>query len=179
MQISGEKIVLREFRDTDLEAMHSWVNDEEVTRYLSMSVFPRTFEDSRKFLENQLSRRSEEYVNFVIALKDDENKKYIGTVGLRNIDYINRNCELAITIGVRDKQNSGCGTEAVKLIVQYAFNSLNMHKVYLSVLNVNDKAKRVYEKCGFVKSAEFKDHIFKNGNYYDLLYMEKLNNQER
>ncbi len=174
MKLYGEKIVLREFMETDLMAMHSWVNDENVTKYLTMSVFPRTIEDSKRFLQAQLNRSSDEYINFVVALKNDIEQKYIGTVGLRSINYINRNCELAITIGVQDKQNSGCGTEAVNLILTYAFEQLNMRKVYLCLLDINEKAKRVYEKCGFTQSAEFKEHIFKHGRYYDLIFMEKI-----
>lgn len=175
--LTGNKIILREFRESDIEKMHSWVNDQEITKYLAFAVFPRTLNDTKKFLDDQINRKSSSYVNFVICDISDTKQEYIGSVGLKNIDFINRKAELAIAIGVKEYFSKGFGSEAAKLIVDYAFNKLNLNKVYLHFVCFNDRGKKSFEKAGFKFVAYLKDDIFYDGNYYDQGYMEILKNK--
>ena len=175
--IVGEKIILREFCENDLTRMHSWVNDETITRNLSFAIFPRTLNDSKKFLQQQLERTGDQYINFVIAEKCDPEAKYIGSVGLKNIDYIDRKAEFSIAIGYKELHGKGYGLEATRLMLNYGFRRLGLNKIYLKYVKFNEKAGRTYKKAGFKPICELKDDIFFNGRFYDQVYMEILNEE--
>ncbi len=175
--IIGEKVLLREFRQTDLDRMHSWVNDEDVTKNLVFAVFPRTLEDSKRFLDKQLNRTDDSYVHFVITEKEDPEQNYIGSVGLKNIDYKNRKAEFTIAIAYRDKIGRGLGTEATKLILRFAFFRLGLNKIYLKYIKFNESARRSYEKAGFRVVCELKEDIYYDGSYHSQIYMEILRSE--
>jgi RimJ/RimL family protein N-acetyltransferase len=174
MNLIGSKIILREMRQADLERMHAWVNDEAVVKNLSFSVFPRTLEDTRKFLNSQLERSDRENVFFAIAKKTDAKSLYLGTVGLKNIDYIHRKAEMSVVIGGTAEAGKGFGTEAVGLICTYGFEMLNLNKIYLKFIKFNEAASRVYQKIGFKAAGELQADIFYRGQYHDQVYMEFL-----
>jgi len=174
MNLIGSKIVLREMRQSDLERMHAWVNDEAIVKNLSFSVLPRTLEDTRKFLNSQLERGSAESVFFTIARKNDPKSMYLGTVGLKNIDYIHRKAEMSIVIGSVAEAGKGFGTEALGLICTYGFEMLNLNKIFLKFIKFNESASRVYQKIGFQPAGELKADIFYRGQYHDQVYMEFL-----
>lgn len=175
--IQGEKLILREFKEEDLVLMHSWVNDETITKNLSFAVFPRTLDDSKKFLQQQLSRTGDHYINFVIAEKNDPQSKYIGSVGLKNIDYIHKKAEFAIVIGFKEYQGKGYGAEATQLIVKYGFHRLGLNKIYLKFLKFNESAGKAYQKAGFKFVCELKEDIYHQGRFHDQIYMEILKSE--
>ncbi|ERI94324.1 acetyltransferase, GNAT family [Clostridiales bacterium oral taxon 876 str. F0540] len=172
--IIGEKVILREFQERDLERMHQWVNNEEITKNLSFAIFPRTLNDSMSYLKKQLDRESNSYVNFVISEKNDPEHKYIGSIGLKDIDYIHRKGELNIALGYIENMSKGYGTDAVKLILEYGFNRLGLNKIYLRFIKFNEGARKAYEKAGLKYICEFKEDIYYKGNYYSQVYMEVL-----
>ncbi len=174
MIVTGECIVLREMRQSDLERIHAWVNDEAIVKNLAFSVFPRTLNDTQAFLNTQLERKNNETVFFSMAKKDDPNSLYLGTVGLKNIDYIHRKAEMSVVIGSRAEAGKGFGTEAVKLICQYGFEMLNLNKIYLKFIEFNEQAAKVYQKVGFQTVGKLQEDVFYRGNYHDQVYMELL-----
>ncbi|MEW6106189.1 MAG: GNAT family protein [Bacillota bacterium] len=170
--LRGDRIVLREFRRDDLEPIQRWVNNENITRYLSFPLFPQTAEQTAEFLDRHLHQRGAPNEGiFVIALKDDPNLEYIGAVGLHNIDYRNRHCELGIVIGREDLLGKGIGREAVQLVLDFAFNFLNMHKVNLRVFEYNERGRRCYLRCGFKEEGRIREQRFYDGRYWDEIIM--------
>jgi len=170
--LRGERIVLREFRREDQDAVQRWVNNENINRYLSFPLFPQTAEQTAEFVDRQLHQRAgpNEGV-FVIAMKDDPELEYIGSVGLRNIDYRNRHCELGIVIGREDLLGKGIGREAIRLALGFAFNFLNMHKVNLRVIEYNERGRRCYLRCGFREEGRIREQRFYDGRYWDEIIM--------
>ncbi|MDI7246620.1 MAG: GNAT family protein [Bacillota bacterium] len=170
--LCGDRIVLREFRRDDQEPIQRWVNNENITRYLSFPLFPQSAEQTAEFPDRQLHRRGapDEGI-FVIALKDDPKLEYIGAVGLHNIDYRNRHCELGIVIGREDLLGKGIGREAIQLALGFAFNFLNMHKVNLRVFEYNERGRRCYLKCGFREEGRIREQRFYDGRYWDEIIM--------
>jgi len=167
----GERVVLREFREEDLSGMRSWMIDSESTRYLGGNTqVPPTWEMTestlRRYLEGDAGG-----VNWVIAEK--ESLRYLGQVSLIMVDNLNRKAELTIVMAP-DQANKGYGQEGVRLAVDFAFRSMNLHRVYLKVAADNERAVRCYEECGFVTEGRLKDDMFVDGRYVDVLYMARL-----
>lgn len=167
--IEGKKVNLRALEKDDIKKAIKWINDPEVIRYLSM-VFPISMAEEEKWFDDYLKSKDDKI--FAIDTKDG---KYTGNIGLHKMDWINRKVMLGIMIGEKEYWNKGYGTDALKTTVKFAFEELNMHKVYLSVMDLNERAVRTYEKCGFVKEGISRDDFYKNGKYHSMIWMSVLN----
>lgn len=84
----------------------------------------------------------------------------IGTGGFLRIDYMWRTADLSIMIGEKEEWAKGYGTEAVRLLLNYDFKSLNFHRISLGVFNFSKKAICAYEKAGFKKEGVLRDGYF-------------------
>jgi RimJ/RimL family protein N-acetyltransferase len=96
---------------------------------------------------------------------------YIGGTGLHDIDHHNRHCAWGIWIGPPQRWGRGYGTEACMLSVEYAFRHLAMEKVSLHVYEGNDRARRSYEKAGFVSEGTLRRHFWRDGELIDVEMM--------
>jgi RimJ/RimL family protein N-acetyltransferase len=91
----------------------------------------------------------------------------IGTIGIHRLDYENRIAVTGAAIGEKDCWGKGYGTEAKMLLLDFAFNTLNLRKIYSHVLVNNPRSKRYSEKCGYVIEAKLPQHHFRDGTYVD------------
>lgn len=168
----GVKVKMREFRAADAEVMQQLVNDLEVTQYLCFYRPIQSIEESRAFVERQLTRKGwPDESLWVITLAEDPREEYIGSVGLHHIDWLNRNAELGIAIFRKDLLGQGLGREAIAYTLDQAFRTYNLHRVYLRYLASNTRARRCYEKCGFREEGVLREHRFHDGRYWDIVYM--------
>lgn len=171
----GDRIILREYRKEDLPYMRKWVNNPEITKYLSnIFLYPHTMSATENYL-NSMIDGSSGMKGFVIAHK--ENEEYIGQIDLVKIDWVNRVGTLGIVIGNTEKLSKGYGTEAIKLIQEFAFNRLNLHKLDLEVREYNYRAISCYKKCGFVEEGRIRQNFFIDGKYTDTLIMGILKSE--
>lgn len=167
----GKRIILRPLKERDLEKSRQWVNDWEICRGLLRYLPVADFEHKEWFKK---LKSDEKKIVFAIEIKSS--KKYIGNVGLRSIDWRNRNADFFIYIGEKTVWNKGYGTEATALFVEYCFKTLNLRKVYLRVAEYNKGAIRAYEKVGFKKEGALKDEIFAEGKYHNVVRMAIIHN---
>jgi RimJ/RimL family protein N-acetyltransferase len=86
-----------------------------------------------------------------------------------------KHAKLNIIIGDKGAQSKGCGTEALRLIVDYGFSKLNLHRLGLGVHEDNKAAIKAYEKAGFFVEGRYKDHFLRNGKYSDAICMAIIN----
>ncbi|CAG9621167.1 hypothetical protein BACCIP111883_01939 [Sutcliffiella rhizosphaerae] len=116
----------------------------------SLSLDNYTKEETDTFVENVIlhSHSSKSYI-----MEVKENSVPIGVTSLINIDTKNRNAECIIDIGDKKYWGKGYGTEALKLLIDYAFLELNLHRVSLRVFSFNEKAIHIYSKLGFEREA--------------------------
>ena len=166
-KLVGDRIYLSPRNSDDVEKFTEWLNDFQVTDYTQRSANVMTLQAESEYLNNS----KEEYA-MVIVTKDED--KMIGTVSIEQINFINRTGTLGIFIGDKDYRDKGYGTEAIKLILEYAFQYINLNNVMLTVMSYNDRAKRCYEKCGFKEFGRRHQSVYMDGKYYDTIYMEVL-----
>lgn len=166
--LKGTKIYLRAISVDDATASYlSWINDPEVTKGLVTGVYPSNMQD----LVNYLSSVSQNANAHMFAICDLDNHTHVGNIKLDSIDPIGRTGELGIMIGDQNYWGKGVGTEACKLLLNYAFDTLNLRKVSLTVFDNNPGAIRLYQKIGFQEEGRLRKHIFADGEYFDKLWM--------
>jgi RimJ/RimL family protein N-acetyltransferase len=98
-------------------------------------------------------------------------KAAIGITLLVNIDYKNRNAECIIDIGEKEYWGQGYGTEALTLLLNYAFQELNLHRVSLRVFSFNEKAIHLYKKLEFKEEGAGRQSLFRFGKWHDMIHM--------
>ena len=90
----------------------------------------------------------------------------------------NKKAEYGVFIGEKDYLGKGVGQAATKLILDFAFTELKLHKVFLRVLSDNIGAIKSYEKSGFVQEGFFKDEIFADGKYESVIFMAVFSGED-
>jgi RimJ/RimL family protein N-acetyltransferase len=174
-RLHGTKIMLREYRRSDLDAIREWVNDPEIVSNLSdIFLYPQPYESTEGYLESVLEGR-EDTRGFVIANIDTE--EYIGQINLDRIDWKNRVGTIGVVIGRTSRLGLGHGTEAMKLLVRFAFLEMNLRRLELEVYEFNERAIRSYTKCGFREEGRLREKIYKAGRYYDVVQMGLLRSE--
>jgi len=151
-----------------IEKFTEWLNDFETTDYTGRSAQVFTLDGERKYFENP---KDGDYVFFIVRKEDDE---LIGTVGLHNVDNINKRATFGIFIGDKSGRNKGYGTEATRLILEYGFKYLNLNNINLDVMEFNERAQACYKKCGFKECGRRRKSEFLCGKYYDRISMDIL-----
>ncbi len=165
--LKGKKVILRPPRkETDLEMAVCWVNDQEVTQYLSMFL-PQSFGQEEKWFNELNSRKSD----IVLAIEDLKGK-FIGTIGLHGINWKDRLATHGIFIGDKNYWSNGYGTDAGMILFEYAFNSLNLRKIRSMALGFNERSVKYHLGCGFKIVGRWRKDIFKKGKYWDLVLMD-------
>jgi diamine N-acetyltransferase len=172
--LSGKQVYLRPIEEDDLPLLHVWANDTEM-RGLIGEVIPTSFADEEKRLERINTDSSQ--VWFVIVVK--ENHQVIGECGLLRMFHFWRTTDLSIIIGDKTAWGRGYGTEALHLLLDYAFGYLNMHRVAVGVVGSNERAICFYEKAGFKKEGVQREGYYYNHAYQDFVMMSLLEDEFR
>lgn len=167
-KIIGERLYLSPINVEDVEIYTKWMNDLNVVKYIRQNTNIISLIGEKEYLENA----SKEKYNFAMVLK--ENDELIGNISLAHINEVNRTAELGIFIGEEKNMSKGYGTEAIKLLLDYGFNQLNLNNIMLKLLSFNSRAYKCYEKAGFRKFGIWKQSIYFNGKYYDEIFMNVL-----
>jgi len=115
--------------------------------------------------------------NYNFAIEDIETNKYIGGCGIQNVNWLARVATVGIMIGDKDYWGKGYGTDAMKVLINFIFNDMNINKIRLGTFSFNERAIKSYEKCGFKVEGILKNEIFKDGKYYDEIIMSIFNNK--
>lgn len=170
-KLVGDRIYLSPRNIEDVEKFTEWMNDFEVTDYTGRSGQIMSLEGEKSYLQEN----SNPEATFSMVTLDGD--KLIGTVGLERIDHMQRTATLGIFIGDKDYLSQGYGTEAIRLVLDYGFNYMNLHNIKLDVLNVNERAIKCYQKCGFKEAGRIRESKFINGKYYDTIVMDILDNE--
>ncbi len=170
-KIVGERLFLSPVSGEEAEKYTRWMNDLEIT--VNLTTAPRIISLEKE--KQMLELFQKEGYNFAIVQK--ENDELTGNCGLMNVDLVQRTAELGIFIGEKKHRGKGYGSEAVRLLLDYAFNLLNLHSVYLRVRSFNTAALHCYQRVGFKEIGRRRECVLLAGRYYDELYMDILEHE--
>lgn len=169
----GEKVFLRAYKEEDIQKVTSFVNDKEIKTFYDTDVsFPITLWEEETWVKSQKGNKNGEY-NF--AIEDIKTKKYIGGCNIQNVNWLTRVALVGIMIGDKNYLGKGYGTDAMKVLMKFIFQDMNIRKIRLSTFSFNVRAQKSYEKCGFKVEGTLKDEVFKDGKYYDEIVMAAFN----
>ncbi|MFC2053668.1 GNAT family N-acetyltransferase [Chloroflexota bacterium] len=173
--IYGDRLRLRAVERSDLELFVEWLNDPEVREGLLLHL-PMSMAEEEKWFEDMIKRPDVEHP-MVIEIRQDESWVMIGNCGIHNIAWRLRSAEVGIFIGEKGYWDQGYGTEAMRLLLDHSFNTLNLNRITLQVYEDNPRAVRAYEKVGFVHEGRARQGMYKNGRYVDIIWMSVLRSE--
>lgn len=172
--LRGSKVLLRPFEADDLPYMIEWYNQPEL-RGLIGQVYPETRHSAEDWFERICSDRNRVWFA-VVRLSDGA---VIGEAGLLRIYFPWRNSDLTMIIGDASARGQGLGTEAITLLLDYAFGHLGLHRISIGVVGFNETALRFYERVGFRREGIQRDGYYYGHRFSDFVMMSILEDEFR
>ncbi len=167
--LEGRSVRLRPFHEDDLDQLWEMLCDEEGRRLTGTHA---TF--TRGAAERWYRSRGRDTDRLDLAIADRGTDRCVGEVVLNNLDPDNRSCAFRISLVGPSVYDRGYGTEATRLIVAHAFDTVGLHRVELEVYDLNPRARHVYENLGFVQEGVFREALWWEGRFHDAIAMSML-----
>ncbi|MEK5057920.1 GNAT family protein [Paenibacillus sp. FSL H7-0326] len=176
--ITGRKVQLRPVSIEDFKRTFEWRNDEEFAKmsagtdlfrysHVTLDQIESTYEKEIRTLDRR------EKGEFSIYTQE-ENPKHIGFIVYREMNIVARRCTIGMGIGDKEYWSKGFGSDALKTLIRYLFQTMNLNRVQLDTWSGNERAIRSYEKCGFVVEGRMRNHSFVDGKYHDTVVLGLL-----
>ncbi len=165
-KIEGERLYLSPMNPDDYLLYTKWFNDRDVVQ--NLGAYSQNFSIPAE--KEALEHMAKSGHNYAIVLVEGD--KLIGNISLMKINEVYRSAELGIFIGDKQNRGRGYGTEAIKLLVEYGFNSLNLHNIMLTLDSENIGGYKCYLKAGFTEFGRRHSCRYIDGSYHDTIYME-------
>ncbi|MFD0680774.1 MULTISPECIES: GNAT family N-acetyltransferase [unclassified Paenibacillus] len=163
--LQGKYVALKALNESDVENSdwYDWFNDEETTKYMQKHYYPNTKAEQMDYWKNHIKGSRD---RLQLGIYDTNGGPLLGCVGLYPIDYINRKAEISTIIAEKSTRNVKYFFESNKLILQHAFYSLNLYRVYGGSI-VKEFAEAMCKFYGFEIEGVMRSEVYKNGKYHD------------
>lgn len=171
--IEGKLVLLTELRDEDSRLLFQWINSPEIVHF--SAPYTPIHSPNHQAWFDAVTKATD---RVIFAIRTVSECSLIGMVQLIGIHPIHRSAELVIRIGDEARRNEGRGSEAVKLITDFAFKHRNLQRVWLRVFADNSRAIRAYEKAGFKVEGTMVHACFIDGRWRDETIMATLRDAE-
>lgn len=146
----GQRVILRPLERADIPTLRRWMNNPEVTQYL-MRVFPIMEKEEEEWID--IKHKSQN--DFALGIVETSEQKLIGSIGLHSINWVHRTATTGTVLGEKEYWGKGYGTEAKMLLLDFAFNALDLYGVLSRVLAYNERSLAYGKKCGYVEVGRF------------------------
>lgn len=190
--LESERLYLRTYTTDDVDTYYPALMNEEMRRLTGTHAL-FTHDGVARFIEESAGDSSR--IDLLICLQPEEQRMdelsdelsllentphveyVIGELSLMDIDLINRNAHIRIAIFESSNFGKGYGTEAMEMLLDYAFGNMNLHRIELSVYSFNERAIRSYEKLGFRKEGIQREVLYYDYEYHDAINMSILSRE--
>jgi len=181
MKMRGEKCVLRALSDEYATEFSSFLTEGINFEHTFTGSLPMRPIDVQAEWQEERKRHSLQWGIFRHDLLQDNFPvwNFIGTTGLYSVREIYRSWEFRILIGKPGELGRGIGTEACRMVLDWAFSRLNAHRVWLGLNQENMGAFKCYQKCGFKTEGVLRDELWCNGKYVNAVRMGILEDEWR
>lgn len=159
-------IKIRALKKSDKLFLHKWINDTDIIKHTNSYRPIDEVEQDEWF--NSVYKNKQQHV-FGIELIESE--RLIGTCGLYGIDFISHKAELRLKIGDKQEWGKGYGKLATKLLIDFGLKDINLHRIWLKVLDENKAAIKIYKNAGFKVEGLMKNDMYIKGEYKDVILM--------
>lgn len=161
MDIFYGKIKLRALEPEDMEALRATVNDPEMERMVVGWSFPVSKSQQRAWYERIMGDPRNQ--RFAV----EYNGQFVGISTLTDIDLKNRSAFHGVKLTQDAPKGKGIGFDAVVAVMKYAFEELQLNRLYGGILEYNVPSQKLYAKCGWVEEGRYRQCVFKDNAYYD------------
>ncbi|MFE8698692.1 GNAT family N-acetyltransferase [Cytobacillus sp. FJAT-53684] len=169
--LEGENIYFKVLSTDDVQEIHSYASDEDVSRFIGWALM-NTLNETRSYIDVMLKRESEG-THYYASIIQKSTQEIVGTAMIFNFDDEANQAEIGYVLH-KSHWGKGYGTECVALMSDFAFKSLNLHKIHASVVDANVGSARILEKNKFELEGRLRDHYFIEDKYYDALLFGKI-----
>lgn len=170
--LEGRRIYLRELRPSDVNPHYCrWLNDPEVNQYLESRFAPATEASIRSFVQGC----SDDSRCILFGIRLSENDEHIGNIKLGPIDPFHRRAEIGILIGEKRLWGKGYASEALSMVVEFAFTRLDLHKLSAGCYSVHENSIKLFTKCGFEIDGVRSQHWRSQDKYVDGILFGLIN----
>jgi RimJ/RimL family protein N-acetyltransferase len=169
-EIEGTQVVLRRHVPANLKAFERWYADPDVARLTRYQDGPMRRDEIERFFAARVVGPD----SLALAVHVKATGRLVGTCAFSQLDADNGSALYHITIGEKDVWGRGYGTEATRLMLAHAFDTLGLHRVGLSVFEFNTRAIRSYRRCGFQLEGRAREAIWREGRWWDEISMSIL-----
>ncbi|MDD2970545.1 MAG: GNAT family protein [Lachnospiraceae bacterium] len=168
--LEGEQIYLRKMVNSDTDNIVKWRNTDSVrSRFIYQGTFTR--ESHQEWIRTMVD--TGKVVQMIICEKETD--RPVGSAYIRDIDREHEKGEYGLFIGESVSRGKGIGREVTALMLQYAFETLHLHRIYSRVLEDNIISLKSAYRGGLEKEGFCKDDVFVNGEYKSVVLLGKLN----
>jgi RimJ/RimL family protein N-acetyltransferase len=167
--LTGKRVVLRPVGPEDADGLWELVRDPETRRLTGSHA-----EFHHEATQIWYSTRGEQNDRLDLAICDAADGSYAGEIVLNDLDIHNVSCNLRIALVGPRVYGRGFGTEATRLVLAHAFETVGIHRIALEVFAFNARAHHVYEKVGFVREGVLRDALRWDGEWHDAIVMSVL-----
>jgi RimJ/RimL family protein N-acetyltransferase len=174
-RLVGEGVELRRHDRANYQLYARWYGDEEIWRLTSWAKEPLRRSEVERLFENREKSSADD--SFAIHREGDNEP--IGVVSLVKVSKSDASAELSVIVGDERDRNEGLGTEAIRIILRYAFEDLGLEQVSLSVFEFNEPAIHAYEKLGFEREGRIQRAVRRDGTPHDAILMKVRAPQRR
>lgn len=164
--MEDERIYLRPLIESDVyENYMKWFDDAEVCQFNGHHVYPYSVEEMLDYIKSVQGSKCD----LVLAIVDRVTNTHIGNIALQGIDYVSRQAALSFVIGEKAYWSKGYGQAAGRLVIEHAFNSLNLYRISLGTHEENVSMMNLALKLGFKQEGIRRKAQFKNGRYSNII----------
>ncbi|NNC91659.1 MAG: GNAT family N-acetyltransferase [Acidimicrobiia bacterium] len=174
--LTGKRIRLTAIEPPDHAAIAAWSHDPDYLR--NMRTGPAAPESVAQ-IAKWINQDADDPNRFSFAVRLHDSPDMIGLAGLKDIEWANRSAWLLVGIGPADQRGRGLGSEAVGLLIQFAFDELNLHRLALTVVGYNQRAINTYVGHGFVEEGSIREAVERDGVRHPLLIFGLLAAERR
>jgi ribosomal-protein-alanine N-acetyltransferase len=167
--IEGNHLYLRKLAAADLNRTWAWLHRHDIYSKIGVQV-PFTKEQQKRWFANLKT----DLTKIVFAVCAKVGHTHIGNVSLDMIDFRHQNARFSIFIADQAVRGKGFGSEALTLLEQYAFNTLNLHKIWCKTDAGHPEVIHFYEKLGFRQEGLLKEHEIKEKHFIDKIFFAKF-----
>jgi len=172
--IRGEKVFLRPPERSDLSTFVRWFADADMSSLLGNRA-PFSEAGEEQWFNRMTENQGKDGYNFVMCRLEDGMP--FGTISLMRIDRDNGGAGVGIAIGEKSLWGHGYGTDAMRALIDFGFGEVRLERIWLDVYDFNERARRSYEKAGFVVEGVQRHAHFSEGKYRDVLLMSILRDE--
>lgn len=172
-RIQTDRLYLRRLESGDLNRTWEWLHRPEIHTKIGVQV-PFSKEQQIQWFE-KLKQDQNKIVFAVCRVCDN---CHIGNVSIDTIDHRHHNARFSIFIAEKNNRGKGYGTESIKLLEQFAFKKLDLHKIWCKTDAGYPEVLHFYQRLGFSQEGLLKEHEWKQDKYVDKILLAKINNNK-